>query len=500
MTAESESAARTRNIAVPTTTFSPNWLLIAVGFAVFLGALDQTVVVTLLEPILNGVNVPIDQFYRAAWIVNGYILGYVVAMPLMGRIADVYGHSRVFLVALAIFLIGSLWVSACQGLTTLIVARAVQALGAGALVPVSMAIVAEHVPPERRALSFGLLGAAAEGGGLLGPLWGGSLVELIGWRGHFWVNVPLALPVIFIVLKFSRDRKRERVPVDYLGGILLAGALTTLAVALTDDPVAARPVWVNVVLYLSAAAFAAAFIWRERITKTPMLALSLFRSVVFAAGNFTHMLMGGGLIVAMVSVPIFTIVILKGSYFLGGLNLMRLTVMLPVGAIAGGYLAGWTGYHRTAAIGMAISGVGFFFMHFWDANIGDPWFTLNLMLTGLGFGLVIAPISAAVINSVAEGERATASALLTVMRLVGMLIGVALLTSRGLGHFYQLAGTVPLNDPNYTKTLQGLEVGSFQDIFLVAGIVCVAAALPAMLIGRGVARRFKWTEIWRAPH
>ena len=500
MRSVSEGAARTRNVAVGALNFSPNWLLIAVGFAVFLGALDQTVVVTLLEPILNGVNVPIDQFYRAAWIVNGYILGYVVAMPLMGRIADVYGHSRVFLAALAIFLIGSLWVSACQGLTLLIIARAVQALGAGALVPVSMAIVAEHVPPERRALSFGLLGAAAEGGGLLGPLWGGSLVELIGWRGHFWVNVPLALPVAFIVLKFSRDRKHERVPVDYVGGILLGGALTTLAIALTDDPVAARPVWVNVALYISAVVFAAAFIWRERVAKTPMLALSLFRSVVFAAGNFTHMLLGGGLIVAMVSVPVFTIAILKGSYFLGGLNLMRLTVMLPVGAVAGGYLAGWIGYHRTTAMGMAISGVGFFFMHFWSASIGDPWFTLNLMLTGLGFGLVIAPISAAVVNSVAETERATASALLTVMRLVGMLIGVALLTSRGLGHFYQLAGTVPLNSPNYTQTVQGLEVGSFQDIFLAAAIVCIAAVVPAMLIGRGVARRFKWTEIWRAPH
>ncbi len=500
MTADSESAAPTRPLIAQAVPYSPNWLLIAVGFAVFLGALDQTVVVTLLEPILNGVNVPIDQFYRAAWIVNGYILGYVVAMPLMGRIADVYGHSRVFLAALAIFLIGSLWVSACNGLMLLIIARAVQALGAGALVPVSMAIVAEHVPPERRAMSFGLLGAAAEGGGLLGPLWGGSLVALIGWRGHFWLNVPLALPVAFVVLRFSHDQPRRRVPVDYLGGLLLAGALTTLAIALTEDPVAARPLWVNVVLYVSAAGFAAAFVWRERLTKTPMLALSLFRSVVFAAGNFTHMLMGGGLIAAMVSVPVFTIAILKGSYFLGGLNLMRLTVMLPVGAVLGGYLAGWIGYHRTAAIGMAISGAGFFLMHFWTANVHDPWFTLNLMLTGLGFGLVIAPITAAVINSVAEGERATASALLTVMRLVGMLVGVALLTSRGLGHFYQLAGGVPLNSPNYTQTVQGLEVGSFQDIFLVAAIVCLAATVPAMLIGRGMARRFKWTEIWRAPH
>ena len=476
MTIESEGTSALLMTTAKPLAKTSNWLLIAVGFGVFLGALDQTVVVTLLEPILNGVNVPIDQFYRAAWIVNGYILGYVVAMPLMGRIADVYGHSRVFLAALFIFLFGSLWVSACHGLTMLIIARAVQALGGGALVPVSMAIVAEHVAPERRALSFGLLGAAAEGGGLLGPLWGGSMVQLLGWRGHFWLNVPLALPVIFIVWKYSHEKRHERVPVDYLGGILLAAALTSLAVALTDDPVAARSVWLTVGLYVLAVLFAAAFIWRERVTKTPMLALSLFRSVVFAAGNVTHALMGGGLIVAMVSVPVFTIAVLHGSYFHGGLNLMRLTVMLPVGAIAGGYLAGWLGNNRTAAMGMTISGLGFFLMHFWGTDIGDPWFTLNLMLTGLGFGLVIAPISAAVINSVAETERATASALLTVMRLVGMLIGVALLTAHGLGHFYQLAGAVPLNDPNYTDKLKGLEVGTFQDIFLTAAIVCVLRA------------------------
>jgi MFS family permease len=462
--------------------------------------MDQTVVVTLLKPIMDGVNVPVDQFYRTAWIVNGYILGYVVAMPLMGRVADVYGHRRMFLVALGIFVVGSLWVSVCQTLNMLIAARALQALGAGTLVPVSMAIVAEHVPPERRVLSFGLLGAAAEGGGLLGPLWGGSLVQLLGWRGHFWINVLLVIPVAIVMFKSSPDHDRLKMPVDYLGGLLLAGALTTLAVALTDDPVAARPVWLTVSLYLSAVLFFGAFVWRERITQTPMLALSLFRSVAFAAGNFTHMLMGGGLIVAMVSVPVFTIAVLGGSYFHGGLNLMRLTVMLPIGAIFGGYLAGVLGYNRTTAIGMTLSSAGFFLMHFWGAGISDPWFTLNLMLTGLGFGLVIAPISASVVNSVAEHERATASALLTVMRLVGMLIGVALLTSRGLGHFYQLAGGVALDDPNYKAQLTGLEVSSFQGTFLWASGVCLTAVIPALLIGRGVARRFKWTEIWRAPH
>ena len=203
-----ERPAIARPLAIPT-----NWLLIAVGFAVFLGAMDQTVVVTLLKPIMDGVNVPVDQFYRTAWIVNGYILGYVVAMPLMGRVADVYGHRRMFLVALGIFVVGSLWVSVCQTLNMLIVARAVQALGAGTLVPVSMAIVAEHVPPERRVLSFGLLGAAAEGGGLLGPLWGGSLVQILGWRGHFWINVLLVIPVVIVVLRSpAGPRPRQDVP------------------------------------------------------------------------------------------------------------------------------------------------------------------------------------------------------------------------------------------------------------------------------------------------
>src|SRR3990170_6030745 len=137
---------------------------------------------------IEGVGLAQDEFYRAAWIVNAYILGYVVAMPLMGRVADVFGHGRVFALSLLVFCLGSAWVALSQGLTVLSIARAVQAVGAGAFVPVAMAIVTGHASPQRRAFGLGAMAAAAEAGGLIGPLWGGAVADLIGWRGGFWVK------------------------------------------------------------------------------------------------------------------------------------------------------------------------------------------------------------------------------------------------------------------------------------------------------------------------
>jgi len=177
------------------------------------------------------------------------------------------------------------------------------------------------------------------------------------------------------------------------------------------------------------------------------------------------------------------------SALMGGLNLMRMTVLLPVGAVAGGFLAGWLGFHRTAVLGVVLTGTGFLGMSRWDADPGPAIMTLPLLVAGFGFGLVIAPIGTAVVNEVEEGQRATVSSLLTVVRMVGALVGVALLTTRGLGGFYAEAGLVPLGDPRYADLLRGLEVSSFRDTFLVTGLVCFAAAIPAALLGRGAAGR-----------
>ena len=489
MTVEAEAVARTR-------TSAPNWLLVTVALGIFFAADDQTFVVTVLPSMIEGIRLPQDEFYRAAWIINGYILGYVVAMPLMGRVADVFGHGKIYVLSMVIFMVGSALVAVSPNLEWMIGARSFQAIGGGAVVPVAMAIVADVFPPERRALGIAAMAAASEMGGLFGPLWGGSLVQLIGWRGLFWINLPMVAPIALAVWWLAKDRARQQAPVDYVGGVLLAGSLSLLTIALTDDPIQPRPLALTLGFYLGAAAFAAGFAWREQLTRVPMVALSLFRSVPLSAGHVTNFLVGGGLIVAMVNVPVFTNIVLRDSPLDGGLNLMRMTVMLPIGALLGGILAGWLGYHRTTALGMAMSGAGFLVMATWPADVGQVAMTLPLLLAGLGFGLVIAPIGTAVVNAVGEHDRATVSALLTVVRLMGMLVGVALLTSRGLGRFYERAAGIPLEDPAYQRLLTSFEVTTFSETFIAAAVVCFVAVLPAYFLGRGLARRLTWREVW----
>ena len=460
------------------------WVLVLAGLGVFFAADDQTAVVAVLPQMVESAGLAQDQFYRAAWLINGYILGYVVAMPLMGRLADSYGHGRVYAVALGVFCAGSAWVALSSELTTLSVARAFQAMGGGAVVPVSMAIVLDSAAPGRRALGLGAMAAASEAGGLIGPLWGGGIADLFGnWRAVFWLNLPLCLPIAAAIWRLAPHRRTGSVrEVDFVGTGVLAGSLICLTLALTDDPIAPRPATATLLLFGGVLFFFLLFLWRQLRGSRPILDLTLFRRLPWSAGFLTNALVGGGLIVAMVSVPLFTNVILGGSALEGGLNLMRLTVALPVGALAGGWLTARLGPGAAAAIGLLLAGAGFLGMSAWSEAPGELALSLPLLLAGLGFGLVIAPVNAAVLNLTDAGDRATAASLLTVVRLLGALVGVALLTSRGLGGFYAEAGLIPLDDPRFGQLVRDLQVESFNESFLVAAGVSFATVLPALLL------------------
>jgi len=241
---------------------------------------------------------------------------------------------------------------------------------------------------------------------------------------------------------------------------------------------------VTLLLFASAAAFFAAFILRQRRAPQPILELAALRRTRLSAAFAVNGLVGGALIVAMVSVPLFTNVVLRESALQGGINLMRLTVALPVGALAGGFIAQRYGASYGAWLGLAFAAVGFLLMGTWPEDPDFLTLTGPLLLAGLGFGLVIAPINSAALQETAEEERATMASLLTVVRLLGALVGVALLTTRGLGGFYAEAGLLPLGDPRFADMVVELQVDAFREVFLVTAAVCLLAMLPAALLGR----------------
>jgi len=459
------------------------WLLVLAALGVFLAADDQTSVVAILPSMIESIGLTQDRFHEAAWIVNGYILGYVVAMPLMGRLADSLGHGRVFAAALGLFLAGSAWVALSNGLTMLVIARAVQAIGGGAVVPVAMAIVLSSAAPSRRALGLGAMAAASEAGALVGPLWGGGIAELLGWRAVFWINIPLCLPIAVAIWRLASQRPAGDLRgVDFLGVALLGLSLVCLTVALTDDPIAPRAAGVTAGLFVAAALLFVAFVLRQARAPEPVVDLSAFRRLPVSAGFLTNALSGGTLIVAMVGVPLFTNVILEDSALAGGLNLMRLSVALATAAFIGGWLAGRIGFSATTALGMLLAGIGFIGMSAWDADPGFVAFTLPLLIAGFGFGMIIAPVNAAVLNEAGESHRATTASLLTVVRLVGALVGVALLTTRGLGGFYAQAGLIPLDDPRFVDLVRDVQVDTFHETFRATAYVCFATIIPALLL------------------
>lgn len=485
---------------------SARLVLAIVCLGVFSTALDQTVVVTALPSVMLDIKIPLAEIDQASWIITGYLLGYTVAMPLVGRISDIYGYPRIYQASLVLFSIGSLMVALASSLPEMVTARVIQAVGGGATVPISMAIASSVMPPGRRALAVGLVGAAAEAGSVLGPLYGGAIIHLLSWRWIFWLDIPQSALLIAALALLTNQRRGEG-RIDFLGGILLAGALTalTLSLSMRDAFTGASPTpYLLIVLGVFLVGVLALV---ERRTWQPLLAPFLFRSLSFLTANASQLLVGVALIIGMVNVPLMANTIMAKEPLEGGLQLMRLTAAIPVGAIAGGYiLSGGSllrllGAREVMVIGLGLVALGCYFMSGWEIDVDEPWLTLHLITCGLGFGLVIAPIMATSLNAVTEDYWGTAASLVTVSRMVGMALGLAALSAWGVEHFHGLTAGLDLPLPLDGESAQALQLRQqeyqsavseaaltlFQDFFRVAAVMALVAIVPAL--GMKLARR-----------
>ena len=367
------------------------WLpLIIVSGAVLTAALDHTVVVTVLPEVMPDLKVPPTELDRAAWIITAYLLGFTAAIPVTARLADVHGHARLYQLSLVVFGVGSLGAALAPNLELLIAARTVQAIGGGATIPVGMAMAVQAFPGRRRAVAVGIIGACAEAGMVLGPLYGGVITNLLGWRWVFWLDVPQAIILIWLLRGFPTVRL-PNVRMDWVGGALLVAGLSLLVYATAQETAFDVSSPLPYALGGVGAVIIGLLVWSQGRAGDPLLPPEFFRSREALAALVVKLLLGASLIMAMVTVPLMANTVLGQSPLEGGLRLMRMTGAMPVGALLGGFLTYRLGERAVTMLGLGIGCVGLFLMSGWTADIADPGMTLHLAVAGFGFGLVIAP-------------------------------------------------------------------------------------------------------------
>ena len=390
----------------------------------FLVSLSQTSITTALPTIageLGGVDL-------VAWIVTAYLLAATAATPLFGRISDVYGRDRIFKLALIIFLAGSVMAALAPSMVWLIAARAVQGVGGGGAMVLTMTIIGDILSPRERGRYQGYLGAVFGVAAVSGPLVGGFLVDQLDWRWVFWMNVPLGAAALLVtnkVLHLPPRRVQQRI--DYLGALLLVVGVSALLLGAAwggNQYAWASPMIVT--LGIAGATLSVLFVLRQRTTEHPIIPLRLFTSRTFslvAAGAF---IVGAMMFTAMVFLPVFLQLVTGASATEAGLLMGPLMAGLILASVVSGRLITRTGrYKRYPIIGTALSGVAFVLLATMDVDTPRLQAGAFMALLGIGLGMIMQNLILVAQNDAPAADLGIVTATVNFTRTLGGSIGTA---------------------------------------------------------------------------
>lgn len=398
----------------------------AMCFALFMVMLDNTVVNVALPKIQAHFSSGVSGLQ---WIIDAYTLLFACLMLSGGTLGDLRGRKRMFLIGLTVFTGGSLLAGLAPTLGVLVAARGMQGVGAAALMPGTLSIISNTFPdPKERAQAIGMWAGVSGMALAAGPIVGGALVDSLGWQSVFFLNVPIGIVAFVVALMVVGESKSpEGRHLDLPGQVLAITGIASLTYALIEANARGWTSPLIVALFAVSAATLTAFIVVESRTTSPMLQLHFFRNPTFAAANAVAGIISFGMFGIFFFLSLFFQNIQGYTAFQAGVRQLPATVMIIIAAPIAGQIAGRIGSRVPMVAGLTFAGSSLLLMTRIDA--GDPYSAIwpFLMLMGLGMGLVMAPMTAAVMSSVPLRRAGMASATSSTSREVGGVFGIALL-------------------------------------------------------------------------
>ncbi|HVF88721.1 MAG TPA: MDR family MFS transporter [Blastocatellia bacterium] len=438
------------NIASVSTDFSerPNvilsrrrrWVVTAgVLLGMFLAALEATVVGTAMPTVIASLG-GLDRY---SWVFSAYLLASTVTVPVWGKLSDLYGRRPLYLVGVVLFLLGSALSGAAQTIDQLIVFRAIQGAGAGALIPLSLTINGDIYTISERARMQGLFSGVWGLASILGPIAGGFITDNLTWRWVFYINIPFGLAAAFVVgIALIEPKRTERPVIDYAGAAWLTISITLLLLALVES--GDKP-WTSAVVVgplIGFVLFGLLFIRTERRAAEPIVPFSLFRNRIVTVGSIIGFMIGTAMFGAISFIPLYVQGTLGGTATQAGSVLTPFLLGWVTLAIVGGRLMFSIGYRRTVLSGLVIVTIGFAILATFGRGTPLWWLLVDMGLMGSGMGLVVLALLITMQNSVNRRQLGIVTSLNQFSRSIGGAVGVAImgavLSMSLTAHLYEL--------------------------------------------------------------
>jgi len=394
----------------------------ALLIATFLTAIEGTIVSTAMPKIANDLGG--SDLYT--WVISVYLLATVVSSPIFGKMADLYGRKLMFTIGVIIFLIGSMLSGLSQTMEQLVLFRLIQGIGAGALATIPMTIVGDVFRLEQRAQIQGLISSIWGISGILGPLIGGFIVDVISWHWIFYMNVPFGI-ISLILLHHSLHEKisQEKPKIDYAGIVVFAVGMSSFLYALNifqeDKQFTAQ---LMIFMLITIASFGL-FLWIEAKSDEPMLPLALFKNKFITIAYSVLFLFGFILVTVAFYIPLWVQGVTNLNATLSGIAMLPMSITWPLGAMVTGRLIGKLSVFKNAVLGIGIIIVGCIGLLFFQADTTIPRMMMNTAVLGAGFGVTSTLFTVVVQSAVDWNLRGAAMGSMSLMRNLGQTIGIA---------------------------------------------------------------------------